>query len=149
VLDETNRRALADTLTNIRDTTAVFENRSHDIDQLIIDSGRTMNNLAIASASLQAMLGKLDRTSDRADRLVVAADDAVRQATKLAADLDSIVVTAKPGLRDLTTNGVEQLTALLGEARRLIGSLDRVSVALERDPSRLLFGDHRQGYAPK
>jgi phospholipid/cholesterol/gamma-HCH transport system substrate-binding protein len=149
IFDEKNRQAIADTLANMRDATAVVKNRSHDIDQLITDSGTTMHNLAIASASLQDMVGKLDRTSDKADRLVVAANDAVRQATKLVVDLDAVVVTAKPGLRDLTTNGVDQIDALLSDARRLIASLDRVSSELERNPNALLFGEHRAGYTPK
>jgi phospholipid/cholesterol/gamma-HCH transport system substrate-binding protein len=67
----------------------------------------------------------------------------------LAADLDAIVVSSKPGLHDLTTNGVDQLTGLLSDARRLIASLDRVSTELERDPSRLLYGEPRGGYTPK
>ncbi len=149
VLDEKNRRALAETLGNIRDTTSVFARRSRDIDQLITDGDLTMHNLALASTTLQSILGKLDHTSDKADGLVVAANDAVRQATKLAADLDAVVVSSRPGLHDLSTNGVEQLTALLGDARHLIASLDRVSTALERDPSRFLFGEHRQGYTPR
>ncbi|HEY6432519.1 MAG TPA: MlaD family protein [Acetobacteraceae bacterium] len=149
VLDEKNRQALADTLSNVRDTTAVFKDRAGDVDQLISDSGRTMHNLATASASLQAILSKFDHTSDQADQLVVAANTAVRQATKLATDLDAVVVSAKPGLRDLTTNGFQQLTGLLSDARRLIASLDRVSTELERDPGSLLFGERRNGYTPR
>ncbi len=82
---------MRDTLGNVRDTTAVFKDRAADVDQLITDSGRTMHNLATASASLQAILSKFDHTSDKADQLVVAANDAVRQATKLATDLDAVV----------------------------------------------------------
>ncbi len=149
VLDEKNRQALADTLGNVRDTTAVFKDRAGDVDQLITDSGRTMHNLATASASLQAILSKFDHTSDQADQLVVAANVAVHQAAKLATDLDAIVLSAKPGVRDLTTNGVQQLTGLLGDARRLIASLDRVSMELERDPGSLLFGARRNGYTPR
>ena len=108
-----------------------------------------MRNLAAASTSLKAILGKFEGTSDHADRLVVTANDAMDQATKLVADLDAVVLSSKPGLHDLTTNGVAQLDELLGDARRLISSLSRVSMALERDPSRFLFGDHRDGYTPR
>jgi len=149
MLDEKNRQAIADTLANIRDTTAVFKGHTQDIDQLITDSDKTMHNLVAASTSLEDMLSKLDRTSDKADRLVAAANDAIHQATKLATDLDSVVVSAKPGLRDLTTNDVDQLSALLSDARRLIANLDRVSAQLERDPSGFLFGERRAGYTPK
>lgn len=149
VLDDSNREAIAAALVNLRDTTGVFARRTRDIDQLITDSNQTIHNLAAASTSVKAMLDKLEGTSDHADRLVLAANDAVYQTTKLVADLDAVVLSSKPGIRDLTTNGVAQLDELLGDARRLISSLSRVSMALERDPSRFLFGDHREGYAPK
>ncbi len=149
ILDEKNRQAIADTLANVRDVTATFRGHTQDIDQLITDSDKTMHNLVVASTSLEEMLGKLNHTSDKADRLVAAANDMIHQATKLATDLDGVVVSARPGLRDLTTNDVDQLDALLSDARRLIASLNRVSAELERDPSGLLFGERRAGYTPK
>lgn len=149
LLDEKNRQAITDTLANVRDTTADFKNHTRDIDQLIADGGKTMHNLAAASTSLEDMASKLDRTSDKADRLATAANDAIHQAIKLATDLDGIVLAAKPGVRDLTTNDFDQLSALLADARRLIISLDRVSAELERDPGGFLFGERRTGYTPK
>lgn len=149
VLNEQNRSAIAQTLINIRDTTAVFDRRSKDIDQIIVDGGKTMHNLADASATLKVLLANLDRTSAKADRLVVSANGTFDHATKLATDLDAVVRASGPGLHDLATNGTAQLDELLAEARRLMASLNRVSTGLERDPSELLFGDRRQGYRPK
>jgi phospholipid/cholesterol/gamma-HCH transport system substrate-binding protein len=148
LLDENNRQAGAETLTNLRDTTAVFSHRATDIDQLITDGGAALHDLAASTASLHEILGKINRSTDKAD-LVVAAYDAANQVTKAAADLDAMIVSSKPGVRDLTTNGSAQLNELLAEARRLVASLSRVSTQLERDPSRFLFGDHREGYKPK
>jgi phospholipid/cholesterol/gamma-HCH transport system substrate-binding protein len=149
MLDEKNRQAIADTLANVRDTTAVFKNHDQDVAQLIDDSDQTMKNLAAASATLKDTLTKLDRIPDQADALIANADETFREATKLADDLDSIAVQSKPGLRDLTTNGVDQLEGLISDARRLIVSLDRVSAQLERDPSAFLFGERRAGYSPR
>ena len=149
VLDEKNRQALGDTLANIRDTTAVLKDHRQDISKLIDDADHTMQNLATASDSLQDMLAKLDRTSDKVDGLVVETDSAVRQAAKLVSDLDAVVASNRPGLHELTTNGVNQLNQLLIDARHLVASLDRVSTQLERDPSRFLFGEHRGGYTPR
>jgi phospholipid/cholesterol/gamma-HCH transport system substrate-binding protein len=94
-------------------------------------------------------VASLQRTSDKADQLIDTADSTFDHATKLAVDLDATVQTIRPGLRDLTTNGTAQLDGLLSEARRLVASLNRVSTALERDPSRLLLGDRREGYKPR
>ncbi|HEY2620539.1 MAG TPA: MlaD family protein [Acetobacteraceae bacterium] len=149
VLDDKNRAVIAQTLDNIRDTTAVFDRRSKDIDQLIVDSGVTMHNLADASATLKDSLANLDRTSGNADRLIATANTTFEHATRLASDLDAVVQASRPGLRDLTTNATAQLDELLSDARRLLASLNRVSTGLERDPSRLLLGDRHQGYQPK
>jgi phospholipid/cholesterol/gamma-HCH transport system substrate-binding protein len=149
VLDDKNRGAIAETLVNIRDTTGMLSRRTKDIDQLIADGGTTMHNLAEASATLKNTLANLDRASGKADGLIVSANTTFEHATKLATDLDSLVQTSRPGLRDLTTNGTAQLTELLSEARRLVASLNRVSTGLERDPSRLLLGDRHEGYQPK
>ena len=108
-----------------------------------------MHNLADASATLKGVAANLDRTSGKADRLIASADNTFDHATKLAVDLDAIVQASRPGLRDLTTNGTAQLNELLSDARRLVASLNRVSTALERDPSRLLLGDRHEGYQPK
>jgi phospholipid/cholesterol/gamma-HCH transport system substrate-binding protein len=149
VLDDKNRGAIAETLVNIRDTTGMLSRRSKDIDQLIADGGKTMHNLAEASATLKGTLANLDRTSGKADGLIASANSTFDHATKLATDLDSLVQSSRPGLRDLTTNGTALLTELLSEARRLVASLNRVSTGLERDPSLLLLGDRHEGYQPK
>ncbi len=149
VLDDKNRATIAQTLDNIRDTTAVFDRRSKDIDQLIVDSGETMHNLADASATLKTTLANLDHASGNADRLIATANTTFEHATKLASDLDAVVQASRPGLRDLTTNATAQLDELLSDARRLLASLNRVSTGLERDPSRLLLGDRHEGYQPK
>lgn len=149
VLDDNNRAAIAQTLANIRNTTGVFDRRSKDIDQLVVDASQTMHNLADASAMLKGTLANLDRTTGNADRLIATAGTTFERATKLASDLDAVVQASRPGLHDLTTNGTAQLDELLSDARRLLASLNRVSTGLERDPSRLLLGDRHEGYQPK
>jgi phospholipid/cholesterol/gamma-HCH transport system substrate-binding protein len=149
LLDDKNRSAIAETLINIRDTTGVLDRRTKDIDQIIVDTGQTMHNLADASATLKVVLANLDRTSGKADGLIASANTTFDHATKLAVDLDALVQASRPGLHDLTTNGTAQLDELLSGARRLIASLNRVSTGLEHNPSELLLGDRREGYRPK
>lgn len=149
VLDDKNRSAIAETLTNIRDTTAVFDHRSKDIDQIIADAGQTMHNLAAASSVLNVLLANLDRTSGKADRLVSSANTTFERVTRLASNLDDVVQSSRPGLHELTTTDTVRLGQLLSEANRLTESLDRISHGLERDPSQILFGAHQEGYRPQ
>jgi hypothetical protein len=39
--------------------------------------------------------------------------------------------------------------ALVGEARQLLSGVSRLVAEIERDPSRVLLGDRREGYRPK
>jgi phospholipid/cholesterol/gamma-HCH transport system substrate-binding protein len=149
LLDDKNRDAIAQTLDNIRDTTGVLAHRNRNIDQLIVDAGVTMHNLADASETLKIVTANLERSSGNADQLIASANNTFDHATKLASDLDALVQASRPGLRELTTNGTAQLDELLAEARRLVASLNRVSTGLERDPTRLLLGDRHEGYQPK
>ncbi len=149
LLDDRNRRAVADTLANIRDTTGTLAHRSKDIDRLIADSGRTMHNLAAASSALDVLLANLDRTSGKADRLVASANVTFERASRLATHLDAVVQSTGPGLHKLTTTDAARLDQLLDQANRLVASLDRVSQGLERDPSRILFGASQGGFRPK
>jgi phospholipid/cholesterol/gamma-HCH transport system substrate-binding protein len=149
MLDTKNQEAVAETLASVRDTVGVFGRRIGNIDQIIADSSQTMHNLAGASEMLKDTLADLRQTSAKADGLIASADATVREAGRLATHLDGVVETSKPGIRDLTTEDVEQLHELLDQSRSLVASLTRVSTALERDPSRLLFGDHRSGYRPQ
>ena len=92
----------------------------------------------------------LDRTSGKADQLIASANSTHSTMRRNLRPISMLLVQAsRPGLRELTTNGTAQLTELLSEARRLVASLNRVSTGLERDPSRLLLGDRREGYKPK
>jgi phospholipid/cholesterol/gamma-HCH transport system substrate-binding protein len=149
VLNDKNQQAIGETLANLRDTTAVFSRRSKELDQLIDDSGKTMHNLADTSGALPALVGKFDHTTAQIDGLAKSADDTVKQLGRLSTDIDGVIADNKSQIRNLTTNGFEQLSALLAESRSLVQSLNRVSNALERDPSRFLLGERREGYKPK
>jgi phospholipid/cholesterol/gamma-HCH transport system substrate-binding protein len=149
ILDDRNRRAISDTLTNVSDLTARLDQRSQDLDRLLADGGTALQNLSRASATLNVLLEHYQGTSTDVDRLVASANVTFVQATKLARNLDDVVQTSRPGLHELSTTVPARLDALLIMATRLTASLDRVSTELERNPSSILFGARQDGYRPK
>lgn len=132
VLNEENRRAISETLANLRDTTAVIQRHSADIDA-------TLNNLASGTQKLDASLDDLQKTLAHVDLAVRDADATIKNIGKLAKDSDEFV----------TGEGLAQFTQLVGDARRLVESLTRLTNKLNRQPTQLLFGDRREGYTPK
>jgi phospholipid/cholesterol/gamma-HCH transport system substrate-binding protein len=99
--------------------------RSGDIDATLRNAASATHNLDVASRDLHPTL--------------VAAGVTLQKVNKLSDDADAVV----------TGEGVAQLSALVAESRRLVGSLTRLSDQLNREPTRVIFGDRRKGYEPK
>ena len=125
LLNDNNRRAIAHVLANLDETTQVLARRSADIDATIANANKTMANLNQASQDIKPTLEHLDLT--------------VQKYGKVADDADAFI----------NGDGLAQLSDLIGEARRLVGNLDQFSDQLNRQPTKLLFGDRRKGYEPK
>lgn len=153
ILDEHNRTAIAETLDNIRQLTAVAAARSGDVDSVIADAAGAMREL-------RAILTEADRTVVELRQLVgehgaarealLAIEDASRKLDKLETDLDALVQEDRPALRDFSQRGLNELSQLIVDARTLVSGLTRLSEEIERDPARFLFGgDRREGYQPR
>jgi phospholipid/cholesterol/gamma-HCH transport system substrate-binding protein len=153
LLNDENRKAVAEMLANIRTTTEVFEKRSEDLDA-------TLENLRIASASIAKTLGNVDNTLAGADRALASADkaltsvDGVVDSAKIAvtsadATLQKIGLLSDDARKVINGQGVAQLTQMLAQTRALVASLTWLSQDLEREPSKLIYGDRREGYTPQ
>lgn len=132
LLNDDNRRAVAHVLANLDETTQVIARRSADIDSAIananaaiISANKTAANLDLASRDIKPTLEHVDLT--------------VQKYSKVADDADAFI----------NGDGLAQLSDLIGETRRLVANLDELSGQLNRQPTRLLFGDRRKGYEPK
>lgn len=125
LLSDDNRRAIANVLANLDETTQVIARRSADIDASIANANQAMANLSDASNSLRPTLEQVDLT--------------IRKYGKVADSADAFI----------TGDGLAQVSYLVGEMRRLVGNLDQFSEQLNRQPTKLLFGDRRKGYEPK
>lgn len=125
LLNDDNRRAIAHVLANLEETTQVIARRSADIDASIANANQAMANLSEASDNLRPTLEQVDLT--------------IRKYGKVADSADAFI----------TGDGLAQVSHLIGEMRRLVGNLDQLSGQLNREPTKLLFGDRRKGYEPK
>jgi phospholipid/cholesterol/gamma-HCH transport system substrate-binding protein len=125
LLSDNNRRAIAHVLANLDETTQVIARRSADIDATIANANKAMANLSDASNSLRPTMQHVDLT--------------VQKYGKVADDADAFI----------NGDGLAQLSALIGDMRRLVGNLTQFSDQLNRQPTSLLFGDRRKGYEPK
>ena len=125
LLKDDNRRAIAHVLSNLDETSQVIARRSADIDATIANANKAMASLSEASNNLAPALDKVDLT--------------VAKYGKVADDADAFI----------NGDGLAQLSDLIGEMRRLVANLTQASDQLNRQPTKLLFGDRRKGYEPK
>ena len=132
LLNDKNRKAVSDVLANLDQTTATLAKNSAQIDATIKNADAAMVNLRDASADLKPALANLKPTLDHADATVT-------KFGKVADDADNFI----------KGDQLAQLSDLVGEMRRLVASLTKFSDQLNRDPTKLLFGDRRKGYQPK
>ena len=124
LLNDQNRKAMSDVLANLDQTTAMLAKNSAQIDATIKNANAATLNLRDASVSLKPTLEH--------------ADAAATKFGKVADDADAFI----------KGDGLAQLSDLVGEMRRLVVSLTKFSDQLNRDPTKLLFGDRRKGYDP-
>lgn len=121
---------------------------------------RTLENLERFSGALAANSGRLESTLSQADRLLANGADAAEQMPALISDIrqtldrfdtlsvgikeagDKVSAMAGSGQRQLEALGgtVPEADRLLGDLRRLVDSLTRLSDELRANPRMLIFG---------
>jgi phospholipid/cholesterol/gamma-HCH transport system substrate-binding protein len=146
VLNDKNRAAIATVLKHLDETMATINSHSEAL-------GQSLENLKTVTADMSRTLSNVDKTLSGADDTLTVVNKTVGS-FQAAANATTATVDKLGKLSDDTdrvVNGtvVAQFTQLLAESRSLVASLNRLSNDLERNPSRLIFGDQRQGYAPQ
>jgi phospholipid/cholesterol/gamma-HCH transport system substrate-binding protein len=146
LLNDENRKAVSDTLQHVRSAAALIDDHAEDLE-------KTLTNVKSATDTLSRTLETADRAISSADRALATVD---RAAGSVQATSDSANETVQKVGRlsedaDKVVNGqsVAEFTQLMAQARALVASVTRLSNDLERQPTKLLFGDQRQGYTPK
>lgn len=124
LLNDNNRRAIAQTLANLDEVTTVIARRSGDIDSILRNTNEATANLDKASAGLQPTLDQVNQTATKFG--------------KVANDADAFI----------NGDGLAQLSDLISDLRRLTSNLDHFTDQLNRQPTSILFGDRRKGYDP-
>ena len=149
LFNERNRAALTDTFANLRDATAVFSRRAGALDQILTNLASASKQLDGALGDLQSVLKRADGAAGHLDHALVSADQAAQRVVQLTGDLDDVVKASKQDLQTVAGEGTTQLTSLIAELRPLVANLSQLSKDLEHQPTKLIFGDRREGYTPK
>src|SRR3984893_12167752 len=141
LLDENNRRAVSDTLQNLRSITGALVEPSREVGEVVNNANKAVvelrslfDNLEQSYVEKGGLKDQLSQTLGDADRLAKNLTDASRQ-------LQVMIQENRPGIRDFTHNTLNQVGDLVTDLQRFVASVTRFASEIERNPGKLLFGD--------
>ncbi len=149
LLDQKNRQAFADSLENIRVFSAGLAERKEDIANLAANANHAVTTLNTLLDSVDRSYSGPDGIGSQLKTTIGDADHFVKNLTDTNKQLQTALQDVRPGLRNFSQQTLGDVGILIGEVRQLISGLNRLTSEIERDPSRVLFGDRREGYRPK
>ncbi len=149
LLDPANRKAVAETLENLRTISGNIVEPSRKL-------GEAIDNLDKTLLQLHALLRDVDQSyigrGGLKDQVSQALGDYDRLAKSLLDDsrqIQSILAENRPAVRNFSQRTLPAVDSLVSDFQRFVWHLTRLTTELEQDPTRLLFGDRREGYRPQ
>ena len=117
-------------------------------------SGENEQKFADTIAHVERLSSNLAKASDKFESIATNVDKLVAGDAKatladvrgVAADIRQVMNEARVPLRDFARAGLPELLLAIGDARQMIGSIDRAAQRLESSPSSLIFGDKAVEY---
>jgi phospholipid/cholesterol/gamma-HCH transport system substrate-binding protein len=149
LLNDENRQAIADSIENVRKVTGVFADQSKGVAEVVA-------NANAAVLALHALLQNLERSyaehgglKDQVSQTLAGYDKVARNLVEASRQLQLAVQENRPGIRDFSQRTLPDINDLVSNVQRLVATLTRFASELERDPTRLIYGDRREGYRPR
>jgi phospholipid/cholesterol/gamma-HCH transport system substrate-binding protein len=149
LLNEKNRRAVTEAIQNVRGLTAGISQTNKDIDTLVTSANTAVLTLTDLLANVDRSYSGPDGLGSRAATAVGDFDRLAKNLTDTNRQLQLTLKDVRPGIRNFSQQTLNDVGSLVGEARQLISGFTRLTAEIERDPSRVLLGDRREGYRPK
>jgi len=149
LLDEKNRQAVAETLENVRSLSSNLAARDKDLAELATNANTAILSLTKLLSNVDKSYSGQDGISDRLTAAIGDFDKVAKNLVDTNRQLQGALQDLRPGIRTLSQQTVGDLGSLVAEARQFISGLSRLTAGIERDPSRVLFGDRREGYRPQ
>jgi phospholipid/cholesterol/gamma-HCH transport system substrate-binding protein len=149
LLDQPNRAAVTETLQNLRTISGNLVEPGRKIGEVIDNANKSV-------LQLYALLRDIDQSYIGRGGLKEQASQALGDYDRLAKSLldnsrqiQVILAENRAGVRDFSQRTLPAVDGLVSDLQRFVWHLTRLTTELEHDPTRLLFGDRREGYRPQ
>ena len=147
ILSDENIESVSGILSNVETLTAAFA----DNDEEIIETLRNVNaltaDLAEATEKLDAVATALQSfLENEAPETAAEINELLNESQALVAELNGIAGENRASLRIFADQGLGQVAPALGEARRLMRTLDYMLREIDRDPQAYFLGENAPEY---
>jgi phospholipid/cholesterol/gamma-HCH transport system substrate-binding protein len=149
ILDEKNRQAIANILVNVEQLTGSGASAASKLDGFIDDTDATVKDARVTLRVANEALGEFKHTMAAFGNVPGELAGTIKQVNTALGHVDGLVQEVRPGVKDFSQSGLNDLHALISDARILVAGLTRVVAEVERDPTRFIFGERREGYKPR
>ncbi len=129
ILSDENQASFKHALADIAQVAHTIALRKETLDAGMTDAARTLNNTAHASAQLDPVIQRIERSAAAVEKMGNEVALASKTVNAIGADVKRFTAETMP-----------ELERLLGELSVLATSLRRLTEQTERNPSSLLFG---------
>lgn len=153
LLNDQNRQTFDQILDNVQ---TISSNLARHSDEIATNASGALKAASTLFNDLDTSYSAPDGLKDRLSVSLRDLQTSLGDFDKLVKDLsgtnrqiDLTLQELRPGVRNFSQRTLGEVDALIGETRQFVAGLGRLTSQLERDPSRLLFGDRREGYQPK
>jgi phospholipid/cholesterol/gamma-HCH transport system substrate-binding protein len=149
-LSSENAAVVARVLGNLDKLTGKLASSSESLDGLLREAENTIRQANATAVEIQKLASDLRGSTGK---LTTSADKAVEQIrglattfNKTAENLNGLIQENRQPIHDFASTGLYDLSQMITEVRLLAQTLNRVSLEIERDPARFLFGDRQKGF---
>lgn len=135
VLDETNREALARTLSHIESLTAALDERRETIAGL---PGEMQSLVAASRETVQDLKASVDALQPDLAATLAQVNDMTRSLAELMQRFDTWVAQNEPEIRHFIDDGLGQTPELMFDLRSTLRDLQKLLQQLQQNPSQLI-----------
>jgi phospholipid/cholesterol/gamma-HCH transport system substrate-binding protein len=149
LLNDQNRKAVSDSLQNLRTITEAFVAPSKEVSELVTNANKTVLEMTALLDHIDQSYASKGGLKDQASQALNDFDRLARNLVDTNRQLQQVLQENRPGLHTFTQATLTQVGDLVSDMQRFIAGLSRFVTSVERDPGRLLFGERREGYRPQ
>ena len=149
LLNDQNRKAISDSLQNVRTITEAFVAPSKEVSELVGNANSTVLEMTKLLDHIDQGFSGKGGLKDEASQALSDFDRLAKNLVDTNRQLQQVLQENRPGLHEFTQATLTQVSDLVSDMQRFIAGLSRFVASVERDPARLLFGERREGYRPQ